>query len=132
MSHTYPVADYLTRVRNAQKAGKRWVDIPASNFKKSISLILRKEGFIKDLIVVEDGVQGKLRLYLKYVNDGGGVIDGIECVSTPGRRIYCTSKNIPRVRNGLGIAIISTSSGVMADKEARKQKLGGEVICRVW
>ena len=132
MSHTYPVADYLTRVRNAQKAGKRWVDIPASNLKKSISLILRKEGFIKDLIAVEDGIQGKLRLYLKYMNDGSGVIDGIECVSTPGRRIYCTAKKIPRVRNGLGIAIISTSSGVMADKEARKQKLGGEVICRVW
>ena len=132
MSHTYPVADYLTRVRNAQKAGKRWVDIPASNLKKSISLILRKEGFIKDLLAVEDGVQGKLRLYLKYMNDGSGVIDGIECVSKPGRRIYCTAKNIPRVRNGLGISIISTSSGVMADKEARKQKLGGEVICRVW
>jgi len=77
MSHTYPVADYLTRVRNAQKAGKRWVDIPSSNFKKSISLILRKEGFIKDIIAVDDGVQGILRLYLKYT-DGNGVIEGIE------------------------------------------------------
>ncbi len=131
MSHTYPVADYLTRVRNAQKAGKRWVDIPSSNFKKSLSIILRKEGFIKDIIAVDDGVQGILRLYLKYM-DGNGVIEGIECVSTPGRRIYCSAKKVPRVKNGLGIAIISTSSGVKTDKEARKQNLGGEIICRVW
>ena len=132
MSHTYPIADYLTRIRNAQMAKKRWVDIPVSNMKKSISLILRKEGYIKDIVVIDDGVQGRLRLFLKYMNDGRGVIYGIECVSKPGRRIYCTAKNIPRVKNGYGISIISTSSGLMSGREAEKQNQGGEVICRVW
>ncbi len=132
MSHTYPIADYLTRIRNAQMAKKRWVDIPASTMKKSISLILRKEGYIKDIVAIDDGVQGRLRLFLKYMNDGRGVIYGIECISKPGRRIYCTAKNIPRVKNGYGISIISTSSGIMSGREAKKQNQGGEVICRVW
>lgn len=132
MSHTYPIADYLTRIRNAQMAKKRWVDIPASTVKKSISLILRKEGYIKDIVAIDDGVQGRLRLFLKYMNDGRGVIYGIECISKPGRRIYCTAKNIPRVKNGYGISIISTSSGIMSGREAKKQNQGGEVICRVW
>ncbi|MCH7494880.1 MAG: 30S ribosomal protein S8 [Candidatus Marinimicrobia bacterium] len=132
MSHTYPIADYLTRIRNAQMAKKRWVDIPTSNMKKAISLILRKEGYIKDIVAIDDGVQGRLRLFLKYMNDGRGVIYGIECISKPGRRIYCTAKNIPRVKNGYGISIISTSSGIMSGREAKKQNQGGEVICRVW
>ncbi|MCH8288161.1 MAG: 30S ribosomal protein S8 [Candidatus Marinimicrobia bacterium] len=132
MSHTYPIADYLTRIRNAQMAKKRWVDIPASTMKKSISLILRKEGYIKDIVAIDDGVQGRLRLFLKYMNDGRGVIYGIECISKPGRRIYCTAKNIPRVKNGYGISIISTSSGIMSGRDAKKQNQGGEVICRVW
>ena len=132
MSHTYPIADYLTRIRNAQMAKKRWVDIPASTVKKSISLILRKEGYIKDIVAIDDGVQGRLRLFLKYMDDGRGVIYGIECISKPGRRIYCTAKNIPRVKNGYGISIISTSSGIMSGREAKKQNQGGEVICRVW
>ncbi len=132
MSHTYPIADYLTRIRNAQMAKKHWVDIPASTMKKSISLILRKEGYIKDIVAIDDGVQGRLRLFLKYMNDGRGVIYGIECISKPGRRIYCTAKNIPRVKNGYGISIISTSSGIMSGREAKKQNQGGEVICRVW
>ena len=132
MSHTYPIADYLTRIRNAQMAKKRWVDIPASTVKKSISLILRKEGYIKDIVAIDDGVQGRLRLFLKYMDDGRGVIYGIECISKPGRRIYCTAKNIPRVKNGYGISIISTSSGIMSGRDAKKQNQGGEVICRVW
>ena len=132
MSHTYPIADYLTRIRNAQMAKKRWVDIPASTVKKSISLILQKEGYIKDIVAIDDGVQGRLRLFLKYMDDGRGVIYGIECISKPGRRIYCTAKNIPRVKNGYGISIISTSSGIMSGREAKKQNQGGEVICRVW
>ena len=132
MSHTYPIADYLTRIRNAQMAKKRWVDIPVSTMKKSISLILRKEGYIKDIVAIDDGVQGRLRLFLKYMNDGRGVIYGIECISKPGRRIYCTAKNIPRVKNGYGISIISTSSGIMSGRDAKKQNQGGEVICRVW
>ena len=132
MSHTYPIADYLTRIRNAQMAKKRWVDIPAFTMKKSISLILRKEGYIKDIVAIDDGVQGRLRLFLKYMNDGRGVIYGIECISKPGRRIYCTAKNIPRVKNGYGISIISTSSGIMSGRDAKKQNQGGEVICRVW
>ena len=88
MSHTYPLADYLTRIRNAQTAGKRWVDIPSSNLKKAVSLILRREGYIKDIIFVDDGPQGKLRIYLKYINESEGVIEGIDCVSKPGRRVY--------------------------------------------
>lgn len=132
MSHTYPLADYLTRIRNAQMAGKRWVDVPSSNLKKAISLILRREGYIKDIVLVDEGPQGRLRIYLKYVNDGKGVIEGIDCVSTPGRRVYCSASNVPRVKNGLGIAIISTSSGVFTGIEAKKKNQGGEVLCRVW
>ena len=105
MSHTYPLADCLTRIRNAQMAGKRWVDVPSSNLKKAVSLILRREGYIKDIVFVEDGPQGTLRIYLKYMNEGEGVIEGIDCVSTPGRRVYCNAKSVPRVKNGLGIAI---------------------------
>ncbi len=132
MSHTYPLADYLTRIRNAQMAGKRWVDVPSSNLKKAVSVILRREGYIKDIIHVDEGPQGILRLYLKYVNNGKAVIEGIDCVSKPGRRVYCNAKNVPRVRNGLGIAIISSSSGVVTGNEAKKNNLGGEVLCRVW
>ena len=132
MSHTYPLADYLTRIRNAQMAGKRWVDVPSSNLKKAVSLILRREGYIKDIVFVEDGPQGTLRIYLKYMNEGEGVIEGIDCVSKPGRRVYCNAKSVPRVKNGLGIAIISTSSGVITGIEAKKKNQGGEVLCRVW
>ncbi|MCH7955506.1 MAG: 30S ribosomal protein S8 [Candidatus Marinimicrobia bacterium] len=132
MSHTYPLADYMTRIRNAQMAGKRWVDVPSSNLKKAVSLILRSEGYIRDIIHVDEGPQGRLRIYLKYVNEGKGVIEGIDCVSKPGRRVYCSASKIPRVRNGLGIAIISTSSGVVTGIEAKKKNQGGEVLCRVW
>lgn len=132
MSHTYPVADFLTRIRNAQKAKHRWVDIPASKTKKQMSVILKREGFIKDIVLIDDGLQGRLRVYLKYSSDGEGTIEGIKCISKPGRRVYCRADTIPRVLNGLGLAIISTSSGVMSGNQAKSAGVGGEVLCHVW
>jgi len=132
MSMTDPIADFLTRVRNAIGAGKKTVDIPASNIKKGIAEIMKNTHFISDYSLIEtDGVKKYLSLKLKY-NDGVSVIEGLRRVSKPGIRTYKDSENIPRVRNGLGIAVISTSKGLLTDKQARAQKIGGEVICEIW
>ena len=130
-----PIADMLTRIRNANLVYKEQIDIPASNLKKSIADILVKEGFIKGYTYIEDGKQGILRLQLKYKGTRKNrerVIHGIVRVSKPGRRIYVNKNNIPRVKNGLGIAIISTSKGVLTDKEAVELGVGGEVIAYIW
>ncbi len=127
-----PIADYLTRVRNAIKARKRTVDIPASKFKKAISDILKSSYLIHDYNVDEAAaIKNVLTIQLKY-NDGESVIQGLKRISKPGIRKYVDAENLPRVRNGLGIAIISTSKGLMTDKKARELKVGGEVVCEVW
>ncbi len=125
------IADMLTRIRNANNAKHDTVDIPASNMKKSIADILTNEGYIKGYNIVEDGKQGIIRISLKY-NGKEKVIKGLRRVSKPGLRIYASSEDMPRVMNGLGVAIVSTSKGVMTDKEARKQNIGGEVLAFVW
>ncbi len=130
-----PIADMLTRIRNANTVYKEYVDIPASKLKRSILDILLREGFIKDYKYIEDGKQGILRVYMKYKGDRRNrkrVINGIVRVSHAGRRIYVGKDEIPKVKNGLGIAILTTSKGVMTDKEARKLGVGGEVIAYVW
>lgn len=129
---TDPIADFLTRIRNASTAQHRWVEIPASKLKARMALILKAKGYIKDFILVEDGKQGMLRLYLKYQSDGRPVLYGLERVSKPGRRVYVKALKIPRVRNGLGLGILSTSQGVLTDKEAREQGVGGEYLCKIW
>ena len=125
------IADMLTRIRNANNAKHESVDIPASNMKKSIADILVKEGYIKGYQIVEDGKQGIIRVALKY-NGKEKVIKGLRRVSKPGLRIYASCEDMPRVMNGLGIAIVSTSKGIMTDKEARKNNIGGEVLAFVW
>jgi len=132
MSLTDPIADYLTRIRNAIHAEHRKVDIRASNMNRAITRILLDQKFIHDFLVIDDPVQPTLRIYLKYTPDRGSVISGIRRISTPGRRHYVDKDSIPRVLNGLGIAILSTSQGVMTDKRARKLGIGGEVLCHVW
>jgi len=132
MSMSDPIADYLTQIRNALQAKHRWVDIPASNLKKRMTLLLKREHFVKDFYVIEDGKQDLIRIFLKYDREGNGVIEGLERVSRPGRRYYVSSDEIPRVRNGLGVAVLTTSRGVMTDKQARAMGVGGEVICNVW
>ncbi|MDZ7795999.1 MAG: 30S ribosomal protein S8 [Candidatus Marinimicrobia bacterium] len=129
---TDPIADFLTRIRNACRAGHPWVEIPASKLKARISLVLKEKGYIKDFILIEDGKQGMLRLYLKYQEDGRTVIYSLERVSKPGRRVYVNNTDIPRVNNGLGIGILSTSHGVVTDKDARKMQVGGEYLCKIW
>ena len=125
------IADMLTRIRNANNAKHESVDIPASNMKKSIADILVKEGYVKGYQIVEDGKQGIIRVALKY-NGKEKVIKGLRRVSKPGLRIYASCEDMPRVMNGLGVAIVSTSKGIMTDKEARKNNIGGEVIAFVW
>ncbi len=130
-----PIADMLTRIRNANAAVKENVEIPASNLKKDILEILRKEGFIEDFKYIEDGKQGILKVFLKYKGNRKNrihVISGIVRVSKPGRRFYVAKDNLPKVKSGMGIAVISTSKGVITDKMARKIGVGGEVICYVW
>ena len=125
------IADMLTRIRNANNAKHETVDVPASNLKKSIAAILADEGYIKGYQVVEDGKQGIIRITLKYVGKQK-VIHGIRRVSKPGLRIYTNCEDMPKVMNGLGIAIVSTSKGVMTDKKARQANVGGEVLAFVW
>jgi small subunit ribosomal protein S8 len=125
------IADMLTRIRNANNAKHETVDIPASNMKKAIADILLEEGYIKSYQVIEDGKQGILRVTLKYIGKQK-VIQGLRRVSKPGLRIYAASQDLPKVKNGLGVAIISTSKGIMTDKDARKQNIGGEVLAFVW
>ena len=132
MHITDPVADMLTRIRNANNAKHETVDVPASNMKKSIAQILLDEGYIKAYQVIDDGTQGTIHITLKYNAGKEKVITGLRRVSKPGLRVYARKDNIPKVLNGLGIAIISTSRGIMTDREARKQGVGGEVLAYVW
>lgn len=129
---TDPIADMLTRIRNASNAKHDSVDIPASNIKKEIAQILLNEGFVKGFDVIDDTKQGIIRVDLKYGKQNEKVISGIKRISKPGLRVYVKNTEIPRVLGGLGIVILSTSKGIMTDKIARKEKLGGEVICYVW
>ena len=126
------IADMLTRIRNANDAKHETVDVPASNLKKSIAQILLEEGYIKNYEIVEDGKQGIIRVTLKYVQGKQKVIHGLRRVSKPGLRIYSNCEDMPKVMNGLGIAIVSTSKGVMTDKKARQANVGGEVLAFVW
>ena len=126
------IADMLTRIRNANDAKHETVDIPASNLKKSIAQILLEEGYIKNYQIVEDGKQGIIRVALKYAAGKQKVIHGLRRVSKPGLRIYSNCEDMPKVMNGLGIAIVSTSKGVMTDKKARKANVGGEILAFVW
>ena len=126
------IADMLTRIRNANDAKHATVDIPASNMKKAIAEILVKEGYVKSYETIEDGKQGVIRITLKYQGNKQKVLRGIRRVSKPGLRIYASCEEMPRVMNGLGIAIVSTSKGIMTDKQARKENVGGEVRAFVW
>jgi small subunit ribosomal protein S8 len=126
------IADLLTRIRNASTAKHATVDIPASNVKKSITQILADEGYIKDFSIVDDGKQGIIRVTLKYTDGKTPVISGLRRVSKPGLRIYSSCEEMPQVRKGLGIAIVSTSQGIMTDKKARELNVGGEVLAFVW
>ena len=132
MQITDPVADMLTRIRNANSAKHDTVDVPASNLKKAIAQILLDEGYIKSFQIVEDGTQGIIRITLKYLAGKEKVISGLRRVSKPGLRVYAGADELPRVLKGLGIAIISTSKGVMTDKAARANHIGGEVLAFVW
>lgn len=129
---TDPIADFLTRIRNANMAKHDSVEIPASNIKKSLAEILKQEGFIRDYKVTEDGKQGVIKVTLKYGPNGERVISGLKRISKPGLRNYVSADNLPKVLNGLGIAIVSTSAGILTDKEAREKNVGGEVIAYVW
>ncbi|MBM4352233.1 MAG: 30S ribosomal protein S8 [Deltaproteobacteria bacterium] len=131
MSMTDPIADLLTRIRNGQQARHEAVELPASKLKVAVVKLLKEEGFIEDYMVLDDRLQGVIRIDLKYVNKIPA-IQTIERVSRPGRRIYLGVDDLPRVLGGMGIAIVSTSRGLMTDREARKQRVGGEVLCRVY
>ena len=126
------IADMLTRIRNASNAKHESVDVPASNMKKAIADILLEEGYIKGVSVIEDGKQGVIRITLKYESGKVRAIHGIKRVSKPGLRIYSNCEDMPKVMNGLGIAIVSTSKGIMTDKKARRENVGGEVLAFVW
>ena len=132
MHITDPVADMLTRVRNANNAKHETVDVPASNMKKSIAQILLDEGYIKSFKVIDDKKQGIIRVNLKYTDTRAQVITGLRRVSKPGLRIYSNCKDMPKVMKGLGIAIVSTSKGIMTDKKARELNVGGEVLAFIW
>ncbi len=131
MSMQDPIADMLTRVRNAGSAGLKQVSMPSSREKAAIAAVLKEEGYIKDFTVAEDGVKRQLVIELKYV-DGKPVIEGIERVSKPSCRIHCGSREIPRVRNGLGTVVLTTPKGVMSGRRAAKENVGGEILCYVW
>jgi len=129
---TDPIADMLTRVRNAYRAHHDKVDIPASKLKERIADILKEEGYVEDYRFIEDNRQGVLRVFLRYGPDAEPTIAEIQRVSRPGRRVYVKANEVPRIIRGLGIAIVSTSHGVMSDTEARKAHIGGEVLCYIW
>ncbi|GAB4292880.1 MAG: 30S ribosomal protein S8 [Ignavibacteriaceae bacterium] len=131
MPVTDPISDFLTRIRNASKAKKLRVDIPASNMKKNLAEILKAQSFIEDYTIIEDNKQNIIRIVLKY-RDGRPSISGLKKISTPGLRVYKSASELPRVLNGLGIAVISTSKGLMTDKQARQNSIGGEVVCYIW
>ncbi|GFE61565.1 30S ribosomal protein S8 [Geobacter sp. AOG2] len=132
MSMTDPVADMLTRIRNANMVKLQKVDIPSSNLKVNIANVLKQEGFIKNYKVISDNLQGVLRIYLKYIDEKDSVINEIKRVSKPGGRVYTKSEDIPVVKNGLGVAILSTSKGIITDNAARQAGIGGELICTIW
>ena len=129
---TDPIADMLTRVRNASSVKHESVDIPRSKMKEELARILKEEGFIRDYKVIDDGKQGIIRVYLKYDPVQGQVIQGIKRISKPGLRVYAKKDEVPRVLGGLGVAILSTSQGIVTDRTARQRGIGGEVICYVW
>ena len=133
MTMTDPIADMLTRIRNANTVGHETVEIPASKIKKSIAEILLEEGYIKAYDVIDDGLQGQIKVTLKYVNGKSTpVIAGLKRISKPGLRVYARCEELPKVLGGLGVAIISTSKGLMTDRAARQENLGGEVLCYIW
>ncbi|MGG7079406.1 30S ribosomal protein S8 [Clostridium sardiniense] len=132
MVMTDPIADLLTRIRNANAVKHEVVEVPSSNVKKAVSNILLQEGYIKEIDEYNDGVVPMLRITLKYGANNERVITGLKRISKPGLRVYCKKDETPRVLNGLGIAVISTSKGIMVDREARKSNIGGEVLCYVW
>lgn len=132
MQITDPIADLLTRIRNANSSKHETVDVPASNMKKAIVDILDKEGYIKSYQIIEDGKQGVIRIKLKYGPNNQKVISGLKRVSKPGLRVYAKAEEMPRVLKGLGIAIVSTPNGIMTDKQARKANVGGEVLAFIW
>lgn len=128
---TDPIGDMLTRIRNATKVGKRIVEMPSSNLRREVAKILVRRNFVQKFVIIDDGKQGIMKILLKYT-DGEPAIQGIQRVSAPGRRDYARATGIPKVMNGLGIAIVSTSKGLLTDYEAREQHVGGEIICKVW
>ena len=132
MTLSDPIADMLTRIRNAVKAKFNSVDIPGSTLKVEVAKILKDEGYIRNYKFLKDGKQGVLRVYLRYGNAQANVVYGLKRISKPSRRVYVRSKDIKTVLNGLGISILSTSKGVMTDKSARKENVGGEILCNIW
>ncbi|MGM9928196.1 MAG: 30S ribosomal protein S8 [Bacillus sp. (in: firmicutes)] len=132
MVMTDPIADMLTRIRNANMVRHEKLELPASKIKKDVAEILKREGFIRDVELIEDNKQGIIRIFLKYGSNNERVITGLKRISKPGLRVYAKADEVPRVLNGLGIAIVSTSQGVVTDKEARAKKIGGEVLAYVW
>ena len=132
MSMTDPIADMITRIRNANSVEKRFVDIPSSILKKRIAFVLKSEKYIEDFIFIKDGKKNSIRIFLKYSHNGKSVITGIDRVSKPGRRVFVGCKDMPRVLDGLGVSIISTSKGVLSNRTASKFGIGGEVLFNIW
>lgn len=132
MVMTDPIADMLTRIRNANMVRHEKLEIPASNIKKEVANILKEEGFVRDVEFVEDNKQGIIRIFLKYGQNNERVITGLKRISKPGLRVYAKANEVPRVLNGIGIAIVSTSQGIMTDREARQKQVGGEILAYVW
>lgn len=132
MTMSDPIADMLTRIRNANVVRHEKLEVPASNLKKQIAEILKREGFVRDVEYVEDNKQGIIRIFLKYGQNNERVITGLKRISKPGLRVYAKSNEVPKVLNGLGVALVSTSHGVLTDKEARAKQVGGEVVAYVW
>lgn len=132
MTMTDPIADMLTRIRNANMVRHEKLEVPASNLKKEIAEILKREGFVRDVEYVEDSKQGIIRIFLKYGKDNERVITGLKRISKPGLRVYAKTSEVPKVLNGLGIALVSTSNGLLTDKEARAKQVGGEILAYIW
>ncbi|GGA44317.1 MULTISPECIES: 30S ribosomal protein S8 [Psychrobacillus] len=132
MTMSDPIADMLTRIRNANMVRHEKLEVPASNMKKEIAEILKREGFVRDVELVEDSKQGIIRIFLKYGQNDERVITGLKRISKPGLRVYAKTNEVPKVLNGLGIALVSTSNGLLTDKEARAKQVGGEIVAYVW
>ena len=132
MAMTDPIADMLTRIRNGMAVDKRFVDVTSSNLKKRIAFVLKQEKYIEDFMLIQNGVKAMIRIVLKYDHKGTAAISGIERVSKPGCRVYVGGHEIPRVLDGLGISILSTSKGVISNKAAKRMGIGGEVLCNIW